>query len=92
MTSNAGSDIIQENLSRLNDSNREELLEKTRIEVIEVLKKGLRPEFLNRIDDIIMFHPLTMENLKDILMLQIDGVKEKLEEMGVKLEFTQLCS
>ncbi len=88
MTSNAGSDIIQENLSRLNDSNREELLEKTRIEVIEVLKKGLRPEFLNRIDDIIMFHPLTMENLKDILMLQIDGVKEKLEEMGVKLEFT----
>ncbi|MHC1778785.1 MAG: ATP-dependent Clp protease ATP-binding subunit [Bacteroidales bacterium] len=88
MTSNAGSDIIQENLSRLNDSNREELLEKTRVEVIEVLKRGVRPEFLNRIDDIIMFHPLTMENLKDILMLQIDGVKEKLEEMGVKLEFT----
>ena len=88
MTSNAGSDIIQENLSRLNDSNREELLEKTRVEVIEVLKRGVRPEFLNRIDDIIMFHPLTMENLKDILMLQIDGVKEKLDEMGVKLEFT----
>ncbi|GAB1474973.1 ATP-dependent chaperone ClpB [Bacteroidota bacterium] len=88
MTSNAGSDIIQENLSRLNDSNREELLEKTRVEVIEVLKRGVRPEFLNRIDDIIMFHPLTMENLKDILMLQIEGVKEKLEEMGVKLEFT----
>jgi len=88
MTSNAGSDIIQENLSRLNDSNRDELLEKTRVEVIEVLKRGVRPEFLNRIDDIIMFHPLTMENLKDILMLQIEGVKEKLEEMGVKLEFT----
>jgi ATP-dependent Clp protease ATP-binding subunit ClpB len=88
MTSNAGSDIIQENLSRLNDTNREELLEKTRVEVIEVLKRGIRPEFLNRIDDIIMFYPLTMENLKDILMLQIEGVKSKLEEMGVKLEFT----
>ncbi len=88
MTSNAGSDIIQENLSRLNDTNREELLEKTRVEVLEVLKRGIRPEFLNRIDDIIMFHPLTMENLKDILMLQIEGVKSKLEEMGIKLEFT----
>jgi ATP-dependent Clp protease ATP-binding subunit ClpB len=88
MTSNAGSDLIQENLGKLTDSNREEILEKTKDEVLEKLKKGVRPEFLNRIDDIIVFHPLTMENLNDILKLQIDGIKEKLDNMGITLEFT----
>lgn len=88
MTSNAGSAIIQDNLSRLTDKNREELLEKTRTEVFELLKSNIRPEFLNRIDEIIMFHPLTMENVKDILKLQIDGIKAMLEEKGVRLEFT----
>lgn len=88
MTSNAGSAIIQDNLSRLNDKNREELLEKTRTEVSELLKNSIRPEFLNRIDEIIMFHPLTMDNVKDILKLQIDGIRAMLEEKGVRLEFT----
>ena len=88
MTSNAGSDLIQENLGKLTDSNREEILEKTKDEVLEILKKGVRPEFLNRIDDIIVFHPLTMENLNEILKLQIDGIKEKLDNMGITLEFT----
>ena len=89
MTSNAGSSIIQDNLSRLNDKNREELLEKTRVEVAELLRNSIRPEFLNRIDEIIMFHPLTMDNVKDILKLQIDGIKAMLEEKGLRLEFTQ---
>jgi len=89
MTSNAGSSIIQDNLSRLNDKNREELLEKTRTEVAELLRNSIRPEFLNRIDEIIMFHPLTMDNVKDILKLQIDGIKAMLEEKGLRLEFTQ---
>lgn len=88
MTSNAGSSIIQDNLARLNDKNREELLEKTRTEVSELLKNSIRPEFLNRIDEIIMFHPLTMDNVKDILKLQIDGIRAMLEEKGVRLEFT----
>lgn len=88
MTSNAGSAIIQDNLARLNDKNREELLEKARTEVSELLKNSIRPEFLNRIDEIIMFHPLTMDNVKDILKLQIDGIRAMLEEKGVRLEFT----
>lgn len=88
MTSNAGSEVIQENLRKINDLNREEILEKTRADVLEVLKNSVRPEFLNRIDEIIVFHPLTQENLKDILKLQIDEVKEKLKEMSVNLEFT----
>ncbi|MDD4492299.1 MAG: AAA family ATPase, partial [Bacteroidales bacterium] len=88
MTSNAGSAIIQDNLSRLNDKNREELLEKTRIEVLETLKNSVRPEFLNRIDEIIMFHPLTMDNMRDILKLQISGIKKLLEEKGLELQFT----
>ncbi|NTV18276.1 MAG: AAA domain-containing protein [Bacteroidales bacterium] len=88
MTSNAGSAIIQDNLSRLNDKNREELLEKTRIEVLEALKNNVRPEFLNRIDEIIMFHPLTMDNMRDILKLQISGIQKLLEEKGLELQFT----
>ncbi|MBP1670944.1 MAG: Chaperone protein ClpB [Bacteroidetes bacterium] len=88
MTSNAGSAIIQDNLSRLNDKNREELLEKTRIEVLETLKNSVRPEFLNRIDEIIMFHPLTMDNMRDILKLQIAGIQKLLEEKGLELQFT----
>lgn len=88
MTSNAGSEVMQENLRKINDLNREDILEKTRADVLEVLKNSVRPEFLNRIDEIIVFHPLTQENLKDILKLQIDEVKEKLKEMSVNLEFT----
>jgi len=88
MTSNSGSAIIQDNLSRLNDKNREELLEKTRVEVLEALKNSVRPEFLNRIDEIIMFHPLTMDNMRDILKLQIAGIQKLLEEKGLELQFT----
>lgn len=89
MTSNAGSALIQENLSRMDEENREEVLEKTRLEVLEVLKSSVRPEFINRIDEIIMFHPLTKQNITDILMLQIEGVKKLVGEMGIQLEFTE---
>jgi ATP-dependent Clp protease ATP-binding subunit ClpB len=88
MTSNVGSEVIQDNLSRLNDKNREEILEKTKIDVLEILKASVKPEFLNRIDEIIMFHPLTMSNVKEILKLQIDGVKKLMEEKGLELRFT----
>ncbi|EKD32332.1 MAG: hypothetical protein ACD_77C00119G0005 [uncultured bacterium] len=89
MTSNAGSAIIQDNLNRLTDKNRDELLEKTKFEVIETLKNSVRPEFLNRIDEIIMFHPLTMENMRDILRLQISGIRKIMEDKGLQLQFTE---
>lgn len=97
MTSNAASDIIQENLSRMNSSNREEVLEKTRREVIDVLRASVRPEFLNRIDETIVFHPLTMTDVKDILKLQINAVQKLLEDKGMTLTITEyameyLCS
>lgn len=89
MTSNAASDIIQENLSRMNNSNREEVLEKTRREVIDVLRASVRPEFLNRIDETIVFHPLTMSDVKDILKLQINAVQKLVEEKGMTLTITE---
>lgn len=88
MTSNAGSGIIQDNLSRINELNRDELLAKTKSEVIESLKNSVRPEFINRIDEIIMFHPLTHDNVKEIVKLQLELVKDKLKEMQISLEFT----
>jgi len=97
MTSNAGSAVIQDNLSKMNDRNRDEILEKTRLEVMEILKSNVRPEFLNRIDEIIMFHPLTLKDVKEILKMQVNGVKEILAEKGIDLQFTDyamdyLCS
>ncbi len=97
MTSNAASEIIQENLSRMTDTNREDIIERTRTDVLEVLKASVRPEFLNRIDETIIFHPLTKENVRDILKMQIQGIQEIMEEKGLKLEFTRyamdyLCS
>lgn len=88
MTSNAGSDIIRDNLAGINDSNREEVFNKSKADVLEVLKRTVRPEFLNRIDEIIMFHPLTKSDLNEILKIQIDRVKELLEEKGIIIEFT----
>jgi len=88
MTSNAGSEVIQANINRMTDANREQILEKTRLEVMEILKSNVKPEFINRIDEIIVFQPLTDSNIRDILMLQLEGVKNKLIQMGVTLEFT----
>ena len=88
MTSNVGSEVIQDNLSRLNDKNRDEILERTKNDVLEILRANVKPEFLNRIDEIIMFHPLTKANVKEILKLQIDGVKKLMEEKGLVLQFT----
>lgn len=97
MTSNAGSVIIQDNLSRLNDLNREELLDKTRAEVMELLKSNVRPEFLNRIDEIIMFHPLTKSDIREIVKMQLKGISAMMLEKGLRLEFSEyameyLCS
>ena len=80
MTSNIGSDIIRDNFSRINDGNREEVVEKTQDAVFEILKQSVRPEFLNRIDETIMFEPLTQRNVRAIVELQLNGLIQTLKE------------
>lgn len=92
MTSNAGSAIIQDNLTRMGDENREELLEKTNKEVMELLKSTVRPEFLNRIDEIIMFHPLTIDNIREIVVMQLEGISAIMLERGLRLEYSDLAT
>jgi ATP-dependent Clp protease ATP-binding subunit ClpB len=88
MTSNTGSHLIQENFSALNEINREEIVAKTKTQVFELLKQTIRPEFLNRIDELIMFTPLNREELRDIVTLQFKGVQNTLAEMGIQIEAT----
>ena len=88
MTSNLGSQLIRENCENLSDNNREEILEKTKNEVFELLKQTIRPEFLNRIDELIMFTPLQQSEIRDIVELQIRQVQKLLERNGVQLEVT----
>jgi ATP-dependent Clp protease ATP-binding subunit ClpB len=88
MTSNVGSHIIQENLEKVNERNREEVFNRTREQVFDLLKKSMRPEFLNRIDEIIMFHPLTIEEINEVVRLQLYVVKTMLEKNGITLDYT----
>ncbi len=85
MTSNIGSHLIQENFSGLDESNRDEIMAKTQSEVYELLQKTIRPEFLNRIDEVIMFAPLSREELGKIVHMQFAGVQDQLEGMGIHL-------
>ncbi len=89
MTSNIGSHLIQENFSLMVDENRDEVIAKTKNEVFELLKKSIRPEFLNRIDEIIMFTPLNREEIRDIVKLQFVGVQKSLAEMGITIEASE---
>jgi len=86
MTSNIGSHIIQENLEKVNDKNRDELLNRTRDQVFELLKKTIRPEFLNRVDEIIMFEPLTRSQISKVVELQLSQVRGMLEKNEIKLK------
>jgi ATP-dependent Clp protease ATP-binding subunit ClpB len=86
MTSNIGSSLIQENFEKINTSNHDEILDKTQNEVMSLLKRTIRPEFLNRIDEIIMFKPLEYEEIKGIVRLQIDKMKEMLSENNIGVE------
>ncbi len=102
MTSNVGADIIQSYMERLplaaipseteggvEESQRESLLAECRSEVLEVLKRTVRPEFLNRIDEVIMFEPLSQTDIRDILRMQMTDLQSKLAENGVNITFTQ---
>ena len=91
MTSNVGADIIQAFMDRLpldDDALRSTMLAECRDEVLDVLKRTVRPEFLNRIDEVLMFEPLSQSDIREILRMQMRSLKEKLEENGVVIEFT----
>lgn len=88
MTSNLGSSYIQSQFEKINDENREVVIEETKKEVLSMLKKTIRPEFLNRIDETIMFLPLNREEIEQIVMLQIGGIKNMLADNGITLEMT----
>jgi ATP-dependent Clp protease ATP-binding subunit ClpB len=89
MTSNIGSNIIQENFEEIDDENRDEIVAKTKNQLFELLRKTIRPEFLNRIDEIIMFTPLTRDEIGDIVKLQFKNVQQTLAEMGITLDASE---
>jgi ATP-dependent Clp protease ATP-binding subunit ClpB len=86
MTSNIGSHLIQDNFKSLDDDNRDEVIAKTKNELFELLKQTIRPEFLNRIDELIMFTPLNRNEIRDIVSLQFRHVQDTLAEMGISIE------
>jgi len=86
MTSNIGSHLIQDNFKVLDDNNRDEVIAKTKNELFELLKQTIRPEFLNRIDELIMFTPLNRSEVRNIAELQFKHVQDTLAEMGVQIE------
>ena len=88
MTSNLGSQYIQQQFEHLNDTNRAEVIDKAKVAVMDMLKKTIRPEFLNRIDETIMFLPLTKDQIGGVVRLQLERVKEMLEPQGINLEWT----
>ncbi|MBN2638226.1 MAG: AAA family ATPase, partial [Bacteroidales bacterium] len=88
MTSNIGSHLIQENFSQMTEGNEETVVDQTRIEVMDLLKKTIRPEFLNRIDEIIMFKPLSRNEISGIVRLQFEHVKAMLKKNNIELQIT----
>ncbi len=88
MTSNIGSHLIQENFDQLTEINKDEVLAKTKSEVFELLKKTIRPEFLNRIDEVIMFEPLTRGDVNDIVKIQFKQIAQRLAEQHITISAT----
>jgi len=89
MTTNIGSHIIQENFEKITDENYFDVVESTKDEVITLLKKSVRPEFINRIDEIIMFRPLSKTDIRKIVEIQFKLVQKRLLESGVKLDISE---
>lgn len=88
MTSNMGSSLIRENFSKITEGNKEKIINSTKDEILEMLKSNIRPEFLNRIDEIIIFTPLSKSEIKQIVALQINSAKRMLEKNGIELNIT----
>jgi ATP-dependent Clp protease ATP-binding subunit ClpB len=86
MTTNIGSHLIQDRFANLNSQNLEEVIEKTKLEVFDLLRQSVRPEFLNRVDETIMFRPLTRKDIRKIVGIQFKIIQKRLEESGIKIE------
>jgi len=89
MTSNIGSTLIRDNFENMTDKNQAEIIEKTKTEVFELLKQTIRPEFLNRIDELVMFAPLNLSQIEEIVRLQITTLQKTLLQNGIRLEMTE---
>jgi len=88
MTSNIGSTLIQDAFQDINENNLEETVDKTKVEVMNLLRQTIRPEFLNRVDEIIMFQPLMRKEIKNIVRIQLNALKKILQQNHIELEFT----
>ena len=88
MTSNIGSDIIRENFNTVDNSNLEKVIESTKNQVFELLKRSVRPEFLNRIDELVMFKPLTMKDMEGIIRIQIENLRDQLSRQNISIELS----
>jgi ATP-dependent Clp protease ATP-binding subunit ClpB len=88
MTSNMGSHIIQENFEQVTEVNKDQIVEKTKLEVVALLRQTIRPEFLNRIDEIIMFQPLMKSEIKGIISIQLEQIKKLVLQNGITLQFS----
>ncbi len=88
MTSNLGSSIIQENFEDINERNKDEIVNKTRLEVMNLLRQTVRPEFLNRVDEIILFQPLMKNEIRGIVNIQLNNLKRLVAQSGIQLEFS----
>ena len=88
MTSNIGSHLIQDAFEKVKESNVEEVTDKAKVEVMNLLRQTIRPEFLNRVDEIIMFRPLMMKEIKGIVKIQLNGLKKLVADSGIQLQFS----
>lgn len=88
MTSNIGSHLIQDAFEKVDETNVDEVTERARVEVMELLRKTIRPEFLNRVDEIIMFHPLMKKQIRGIVKIQLEGLRKMLANNGIQLSFS----
>jgi ATP-dependent Clp protease ATP-binding subunit ClpB len=89
MTSNMGSPLIRENFAGITPKNHDEIVDKTKREVLDMLKTNMRPEFLNRIDETVMFEPLNLKEIQQVVRIQLDSIVKMLKSNGVRLEFTE---
>jgi ATP-dependent Clp protease ATP-binding subunit ClpB len=88
MTSNMGSQVIQENFENVTEDNKEQIVEKTKVEVVNLLRQTIRPEFLNRIDEVIMFQPLMKKEIRGIIKIQLDSLRKQVLNNGIELQFS----
>jgi len=88
MTSNMGSQVIQENFDNITEKNKDEVVEQTKVEVMNLLRQTIRPEFLNRVDEIIMFQPLMKSEIRGIVHIQLNKLTELLKQTGIELQFS----